>query len=87
MSNVRTTTGLSPIASNTALYASNCSSSVGKLSRPMYKNSVRYNPTASPPLAKTPSTSFGVPMLAANSTCCPSLETVFSFFNLAHSAF
>ena len=87
MSRVRTTTGLSPIPSNTALYASNCSSSVGSWSRPIYKNSVRYNPTASPPLFLTPSKSAGVPMFAAKITSCPSFVTDFSVTSLAHSAF
>ena len=64
------------IPSITALYASNCSSSVGRLSRPMYKNSVRYNPTPSPPLSIIPCTSFGVPILATTQRDSPSLVTV-----------
>ena len=53
----------------------------------MYKNSVRNNPTPSPPLVNTPSTSLNPPMLPASSTSCPSLVTDFSFFNTFNSSF
>jgi hypothetical protein len=52
----------------------------------MYKNSVRYNPTPSPPFLRTDSTSSGLPILAANSTCLPSFVTLFSLTSLDQTA-
>ena len=52
----------------------------------MYKNSVLNRPTPSPPLAITPSTSSGLPMLPQTSTLFPDLVVVLTSINFFNSS-
>src|SRR5215216_6334089 len=72
-SSVRTMTGFSPNARATALYASYCSSSEGRSSRSMKRNSVRKSPTPSAPHSSASSASDAEPRFAATSMRRPSL--------------
>src|SRR5215203_1720364 len=72
-SSVRTMTGFSPNARATALYASYCSSSEGRSSRSINRNSVRKSPTPSAPHWSAPSASEAEPRFAATSMRRPSL--------------
>src|SRR5215210_3893880 len=71
-SSVRTMTGFSPNARATALYTSYCSSSEGKSSRSMNRNSVRKSPTPSAPHPSASSASDADPRFAATSMRRPS---------------
>src|SRR5215210_3737082 len=72
-SSVRTMTGFSPNARATALYASYCSSSEGRSSRSMNRNSVRKSPTPSAPHSSASSASDAEPRFAATSMRRPPL--------------
>src|SRR5918993_4801539 len=72
-SSVRTMTGFSPNARATALYASYCSSSEGRSSLCMNRNSVRKSPTPSAPHSSASSASDAEPRFAATSMRRPAL--------------
>ena len=80
ISSVRMITAPGAMASAAALYASNCSSSLGSVGRDIYKNSVRNRPTPSAPFSLAPLQSFGDAMLPTTSTLWPSVVTASSIF-------
>ena len=77
MSKVLIITDFPSKISTTFLYDSNCSSSVGKWSLYIYKNSVLNNPTPSAPDSKPLSRSSMFPILVITSMSFPSLVIAF----------
>ena len=69
--------GLPLRMSDACLYASNCSSSVGRAFLSMNRNSVRNRPTPSPSASTALVASLGVPMLQNSSYSVPSALSVF----------
>ena len=75
------------MVSTASLYASNCSSSVGRCVLSMNRNSERKSPTPSPSHSMAFLASFGVPMLQYTSSLSPSAVRVSFPMNFLSSAF
>ena len=75
-SNVRMMTSFPAMVWETALYASYCTVSSGRLARFIKRNSVRNNPMPSAPDCAAASASAGEPMLAYRPYRLPSASTV-----------